>query len=84
MNRGGVVGGSERVFCRLLQKDACGYRHAFGPVLAGDESINRLARKYELKKYFDDAGVAPADWRYSAFKVVVNTESSPPEGFLSR
>ena len=51
---------AERVFCRLLQKDAEGHRHAFAPILAGAEhptfeSINRLAREYELKEYFDGA-----------------------------
>ena len=53
-------GDSERVFCRLLQKDAEGHRHAFVPILAGAdnptfESINRLAREYELKNYLDGA-----------------------------
>ena len=51
---------TERVFCRLLQKDAEGHRHAFVPILAGAdnptfESINRLAREYELKNYLDGA-----------------------------
>ena len=46
--------------CRLLQKDAEGYRHAFAPILAGAEhptfeSINRLARECEFKQYFDGA-----------------------------
>ena len=53
-------GTAERVFCRLLQKDAEGHRHAFVPILAGAdnptfESINRLAREYELKNYLDGA-----------------------------
>jgi hypothetical protein len=43
-----------------LQKDAEGHRHAFAPILAGAEhptfgSINRLAREYERKEYFDSA-----------------------------
>jgi len=48
---------AERVFCRLLQKDAEGHRPAFAPILAGAEhpTINRLAREYELKEYFDGA-----------------------------
>ena len=51
---------AERVSCRLLQKDAEGHRHAFAPILAGAEhptfeSINRLAREYERKEYFDCA-----------------------------
>lgn len=46
---------AERVFFRLLQKDDEGHRHAFAPILAGAEhptfeSINRLAREYELKE----------------------------------
>jgi hypothetical protein len=44
----------------LLQKDAEGHRDAFAPILAGAEhptfeSINRLARDYERKEYFDGA-----------------------------
>ena len=44
---------AERVFCRPLQKDAEGHRHAFEPIPAGAEhptfeSINRLTRGYEL------------------------------------
>jgi hypothetical protein len=51
---------AERVFCRLLQKDPEGHRHAFAPILAGAEhptfeSINRLAREYERKEYFNGA-----------------------------
>jgi hypothetical protein len=46
---------AERVFCRLLQKGAAGHRYAFAPILAGAEhptfeSVNRLAREYELKE----------------------------------
>jgi hypothetical protein len=53
---------AERVFCRLLQKDAEGHRPAFAPILAGAEhptfeSINRLASEYKLKEYFE--GAAP-------------------------
>jgi hypothetical protein len=51
---------AERVSCRLLQNDAEGHRHAFAPILAGAEhptfeTINRLAREYERKEYFDGA-----------------------------
>jgi hypothetical protein len=49
---------AERVFCRHPAKNAEDHRHAFAPILAGAEhptfeSINRLAREYELKGYFD-------------------------------
>ena len=51
---------AERVFCRLLGKDAEGHRHAFMPILAGAEhptleSTNRLAHEYELKDYLEGA-----------------------------
>ena len=51
---------AERVSCRLLQNDAEGPRHAFAPILAGAghptfETLNRLAREYERKEYFDGA-----------------------------
>ena len=51
---------AERVSCRLLQNGAEGHRHAFARILAGAEhptfgSINRLAREYERKEYFDGA-----------------------------
>ena len=53
-------GNAERVFCKLWRDDADGDRHAFTPVLAGNEhptleSINRLTREYELKDYLDGA-----------------------------
>jgi hypothetical protein len=58
---------AEGVFCRALQKDAEGHGHAFAPILAGAqhptiESINRLAREYELKEYSDGAwALRPAE-----------------------
>ena len=65
---------AERVFCRLLQKDAEGHRPAFAPILAGAEhpkfeSINRLAREYELKEYSMARGrCARCNWCHSACK----------------
>jgi hypothetical protein len=68
------VRGRLNASCRLLQKDAEGHRHAFAPILAGAEhptfeSINRLAREYELKQYFDGAwACARWNWCRSACK----------------
>jgi hypothetical protein len=52
--------GAERAFCRLSHDGAISGRHAFIPVVSGAahptlESINRLAREYELKNYLDAA-----------------------------
>jgi serine/threonine protein kinase len=52
--------GTERVFCKLLRKNAEGHRHAFIPLPSGGEhptleSINRLAQEYGLKEYLDAA-----------------------------
>jgi hypothetical protein len=58
----------------LLQKDAEGHRDAFAPILAGAEhptfeSINRLAREYELKEYSMARGrCARWNWCHSACK----------------
>jgi len=51
---------TEHVFCKLLQKmpRAIGTRsHPSSPApsIRRSESINRLAREYELKEYFDGA-----------------------------
>ena len=56
---------AERVFCRLLQKDAEGHRPAFAPILAGAEhptfeSINRLARDTNSRNTRWRAAVAPS------------------------
>jgi hypothetical protein len=61
-------------FAGLLQKDAEGHRPTFAPILAGAEhptfeSINRLAREYELKEYSMARGrCARWNWCHSACK----------------
>ncbi|HEY0802220.1 MAG TPA: protein kinase, partial [Steroidobacteraceae bacterium] len=50
----------DRAFCRLWRDDAEGDRHAFIPALSGAEhptleSVNHLAREYELKDSLDAA-----------------------------
>ena len=52
--------GAERTFCRLSHDGANGGKYAFIPVVSGAvqptlESINRLAREYELRDYLDAA-----------------------------
>ena len=51
---------TERIFCKLSQKEAEGPRYAFVPVLAGAahptlESINRLTHEYQLRDHLDAA-----------------------------
>ena len=54
-----AVEDAERVFCRLLQKDAGGHRHAFALILAGAEHHVREHKssrtQYERKEYSDGA-----------------------------
>jgi hypothetical protein len=80
---------AERVFCRLLQKDAEGHRHAFAPIPAGAEhptfeSISRLAREYELKEYFDGAwAFARWNWCHSACKILTPSRGVSHAGRLA-